>query len=213
LHWAARNGHLHVCRWLADECGLDVDHPTADGTTAFHWAVWQGHMEVCRWATTAAFLLQRSASKVDAGSVECCTGCARCEHEQRERGGCGRRWLVEEAGADFRSLNRYGCNAGQWAAQTDDVAMCAWLRRVGLDLKLLNHNGHSCLHKAAVKGRRRVCEWLVAEGDLRAEHMRPDQDGNTPAQMARLEGHTQLADWLELAAASSPSTGASGRRP
>jgi hypothetical protein len=50
-----------------------------------------------------------------------------------------------EAGADFRSLNSYGCNAAQWAAQTDDLAMCAWLQSVGLDLTLLNHNGHSAL--------------------------------------------------------------------
>ena len=54
-----------------------------------------------------------------------------------------------------------------------------------------------------MKGRRAVCEWLVEEGKLGAAHMQADEDGNTPAHMARLEGFTQLATWLELAAAQS----------
>lgn len=31
---------------------------------------------------------------------------------------------------------------------------------------------------------------------LGAAHMGPDGDGNTPAEMARLEGHAELSDWL-----------------
>ena len=72
-----------------------------------------------------------------------------------------------------------------------------------LDVALLNHNGHSAVHKAAVKGRRDVCEWLLssAGGRLGAAHLGADGDGNTPALMARLEGFDALAGWLDEEAA------------
>ena len=55
------------------------------------------------------------------------------------------------------------------------------------------------LHKAAIKGRRAVCEWLLSPegGGLGEQHLRADGDGNTPARMARAEGFEELADYLE----------------
>jgi hypothetical protein len=42
-----------------------------------------------------------------------------------------------------------------------------------------------------------VCEWLLSpEVGLGARQLQADGDGNTPSLMARLEGHTALADWL-----------------
>ena len=54
-----------------------------------------------------------------------------------------------------------------------------------------------------MKGRRDVCEWLLAEdgGGLGARHLAADGDGNTPALMARLEGFDELSEWLDDAAA------------
>lgn len=34
------------------------------------------------------------------------------------------------------------------------------------------------------------------EVGLGPDQMKPDQDGNTPSEMARLEGHLELAGWL-----------------
>lgn len=109
------------------------------------------------------------------------------------------KWMVYLGGCDFASTNSFGCNAIQWAAQTDDLAMCRWLSAIGLDVRVVNSNGHSALHKAASKGRRAVCAWLLNEEGLREEHMRADGDGNTPAVMARLEGFVGLAAELEAA--------------
>jgi ankyrin repeat protein len=80
--------------------------------------------------------------------------------------------------------------------------MCRYLQDIGLDLGLLNDNGHSALHKAAVKGQQSVCTWLLSTGGggLGAAHMRADGDGNTPAEMARLEGYIELGRWLEAEA-------------
>lgn len=91
LHWAARNGHLEMCRWLVAR-GADANAPTNDGTRPLHWAVWRGQLAVCHW-------------------------------------------LIEEAGADLHVINSFGCNAIQWAAQsdaTDDLVMCRWLLRRAL---------------------------------------------------------------------------------
>ena len=111
-------------------------------------------------------------------------------------------WLVDEAGADLHAINEFGCNAIQWAAQsdlTDGLLMCRWLQTRSLDIGLLNHNQHSAVHKAAVKGNRAVCEWLLGpEVRLGAVHMQPDADGNSPSVMARLEGYRDLGAWLEL---------------
>jgi len=59
-------------------------------------------------------------------------------------------YLVDEAGCDFRATNSFGCNATQFAAQEGSVAMLRFLRGVGLDVGVVNHNGHSALHKASV---------------------------------------------------------------
>ena len=78
--------------------------------------------------------------------------------------------------------------------------MCEWLQARGLDIGVLNCNGHSALHKAAVKGNAQICEWLLGEGRLGLHHLAADGDGNTPALMARLDGHERLAEDLDAAA-------------
>ena len=80
--------------------------------------------------------------------------------------------------------------------------MCRWLACRGLDLTLRNRNGHSAVHKAAVKGNAAACAWLLGEGGLGRDHMRPDGDGNTPSRMARAEGFAELAEWLAAREAS-----------
>lgn len=109
------------------------------------------------------------------------------------------KWLVYEAGCSLAHCNSFGCNAMQWAAQTDSLDMCRWLAASGLDIGVINNNGHSALHKAAIKGQSRVCGWLLNEECLGLKHLQADRDGNTPAVMARLEGHTDLADALDSA--------------
>jgi ankyrin repeat protein len=111
------------------------------------------------------------------------------------------KWLVYSAGCDFGHTNEFGCNAIQWVAQTDNLDICRWLSAIGLDLSILNRNGHSALHKAASKGQARVCEWLLNEECLGLQHLRPDQDGNTPAAIARMEGYAELAEALDAAVA------------
>ena len=173
LHYAARNGRISVARWLVRDHAADANAASADGTVPLHWAVWRGELAMCKF-------------------------------------------LIHEAGADLSAVNKFGCNAIQWAAMTDgkNLRMCRWLQAQGLNLKIINCNGHSALHKAAVKGRHAVCEWLLrpdvderyalvgvdedigGAGLLPQQHMLPDAEGNTPSELARLEGFDELAQWL-----------------
>ena len=170
-----------------------------DGRNAMHWAARNGQTEICEWLWGSHGVDVNHPTKdgttpfhwaVWQGHLDTC------------------RWLVDVAGADWSTLNSFGCNAVQWAAQcarggSAGVEACAWLRAKGLNLGVLNRNGHSALHKAALKGHAAVCEWLLADGAngadggcLGREHMRADRQGNTPASMARDEGFEELAHWL-----------------
>ncbi len=78
------------------------------------------------------------------------------------------KWLVEVARCDLHKLNAFGCNASQWGALNGDVNMLKLLQAYGLDLGLLNHNGHSAIHKAAVNGRLAACQWLLGRLEERS---------------------------------------------
>ena len=191
LMWAAGSGHLQVCKYLVEVLGVPPGQvQQKDGRTALHWAARNGHLQVCRW-------LVRCGISPDVRTHD---GTAPLHWAvwQRRLDVC--RWLVDEAGADLHAQNSFGCNAFQWAAQTasDDLKMAKWLLVAGLDPTLLNRNGHSAVHKAAVKGHRRICEWLLSdEVGLGAAHLKADQDGNTPARMAAFEGFDELARYLQ----------------
>ena len=62
LLWAAGGGHLAVCKFLVEECGVPVDsagtgasssstaskHALKRRRSALHWAARHGHLEVCK---------------------------------------------------------------------------------------------------------------------------------------------------------------------
>jgi hypothetical protein len=162
LHWAAGSGRLDACRFLVEECGMNAKgEQPRDGRSAMHWGARNGRTAVCQWLRTQHGIDVNSPTRdgttpfhwaVWQGHLDTC------------------RWLVD-AGADWSTLNSFGCNAVQWSAQAGDVATCQYLRDLGLDLTLLNNNGHSALHKAAMKGRKEACEWLVCVAGLSLPHM------------------------------------------
>lgn len=189
LLWAAGAGALDACVLLVDECGVDPrGAQQKDGRSALHWAARNGQLAVCRW------LVLEKGVCVDTPTHD---GTVALHWAVWQRQWAVVRWLLGEGGADLHATNSFGCNSIQWAAQSGDVPMCAFLRARGLDVGCLNCNGHSALHKAAIKGHADVCAWLVHTARLGLEHMQADEGGHTPARMARCDGHAELADWLE----------------
>ena len=198
LHWAARNGHVDVCRWLVSR-GAPPDARTRDGTTPLHWAVWRGELDA------ASYLLDEAAADLHALNDYGCNAaratdplCARPELSRSLPS-----TTLANGTPPIPSHHRR--RQVQWAAQSDvseGLHVCRWLARRGLDLTLRNRNGHSAVHKAAVKGNAAACAWLLGEGGLGRDHLRPDGDGNTPSRMARAEGFAELAEWLAAREAS-----------
>ena len=187
LMWAAGGGHAEACAYLLD-IGVDATYAQPDGRTAIMWAARNGHLHICQLLEQRAPGVAQAATKDGTTALHwaCWQGhILVCE------------WLVDGAECDLHALNLYGCNASQWAAQSGDIAMLSWLLDRGLDVGIINHNGHSALHKAAIKGKGEACEWLLTTAHLGARHMGADSDGNTPQRMAAAEGHLGLAAALD----------------
>jgi hypothetical protein len=72
------------------------------------------------------------------------------------------RWLVRQGHCDVNRKNCFGCNASQWGAIAGDLILCRFLRDSGVTMNLLNNNGHSVLHKAAIKGNTDILRWFLA---------------------------------------------------
>lgn len=49
LYLACQWGHLHVAKYLWDQCGADVHLVANDGMTCLHAAVYMGHQAVLEW--------------------------------------------------------------------------------------------------------------------------------------------------------------------
>ena len=72
--------------------------------------------------------------------------------------------------------------------------MCTWLLVIGVNLRVINAQGHSALHKAAFNGHGAVAAWLVRYGNLDVSVT--DKEGYTAAAVARERGHDWLASTL-----------------
>eukprot|EP00939_MAST-03C_sp_MAST-3C-sp1_P002991 g2991.t1 len=165
LHWACRNGHLAMAKWLMGNGATYAS--TFDGSTPFHWASWQGHRDVCRWI-------------VDTQGIE-----------------------------SARVQNKYRCNALHWCALRGDVENFAFVARTfGVEPLLANAQGHTTLHKAAWRGNLALLVFMRDEIGATAEDFgRSDNNGYTPADLARLGGYPAVKTWLEAEASRSTTTG------
>ena len=108
-------------------------------------------------------------------------------------------WLIEEGKCDINILNSFGCNASQWLSINGNVQLMNYFKSKGLNFHIINKNGHSALHKAAIKGNIDAIKWLLSSdgGNLGPLHMYPDDDGFTPYLFAKNNGHASLAELLE----------------
>ncbi|CAK0873053.1 unnamed protein product [Prorocentrum cordatum] len=191
LHWAAGSGHLAVCRWLVEECGLDPGKTNAKhhGRSALHWAARNGHEATCQW------LLQRVGNshvdvETDGGDTPLMLAAW-----QGHVGVCR---LLALARADVHHLNSWGCNAMHKAARMDgsssSLEMLKFLHERGCDPQLVNCNGHNALHKAAQHGSSAAVSWLFDEAGCRTRlAVTLDRDRNSPSALAYAAGYRGLA--------------------
>lgn len=103
-----------------------------------------------------------------------------------------------EGEVDARDSDR-GMTALAWAAAYGHAAVAAELLTAGADARAVDKAGNSVLHFAAGYGRAGVCQ-LLAERLLPADAESRNAAGQTPADVARINGHdvaTLLGQLLE----------------
>lgn len=195
LNWAAGEGNLSMVRFLIEDVGVDTHVLTGKPKRkrhSLHWAARNGREDVCQ------YLIFEQHTSPDVATEDGTTplhyACMMSKVEMAQ-------WLVDVAGANPNALNSFGCNASQWCALAGCVPLIRMLKTRGLDLGVLNRNGHSVLHKAAIKGQGDAIEYLIGpkeEGglELGLEYMRPDSDGFTPISFARANHYPALAKRL-----------------
>ena len=192
LHYAAGGGHTVLCAFLIDELGADVNVRVTtgrrDGRSALHWACRNGHCDTAQWLV---------AHGAEMRGTNDGTTPFHWAAWQGRRAVC--EWIIAEYGVErARATNAFGCNAFHWAALQNDVATCVFLHRLGVDATVLNHQGHSAVHKAAWRGAADVARWLRHSARLPASAFaQPDARGYRPSDIARLAQHDQLAAWLD----------------
>jgi len=100
-------------------------------------------------------------------------------------------------------VNKFGCNAALWCSQStkDGLEAIKWLESIGNDINCINFNGHSVLHKSAQRGNQHFCKWIICrfERSKAANSLSlisPDAENCCPSDLAGMEGHSQLAEWL-----------------
>jgi ankyrin repeat protein len=202
--WAAGGGHLPVCRYLAEECGVDARFDAQQsrrsyrGRTALHWAARNGRLRVLRW------LVEERGADVDATTHD---GTSAFDWAAWQGHLDCMKYLKARGCAVVGRANDHGCNAVMWCVQgAGGVECCRYLHGLGCAFDLVNRNGHSSVHKAAQRGKLDVCRWLLEGGELRGRitrerHLAPDGEGFTPSALAAVEGHDEVAAWLARAEA------------
>jgi len=208
LLWAAGGGYLDLVQYLIETVGCDPHFAQASqqtrrggrafqGRTALHWAARKGHLIVVKYLVEE-WNVDLEAETRDGTTAFCWA--AWQGHENILK-------YLHGRGCSSQSANMFGCNAALWASQgAGDASLLAWLESVGCSWKTaINHNGHGVLHKAAQRGRRDLVEWFAHE--LRLDTfpcsqilalIGPDSDKCIPSDLARMEGHEELATVLHL---------------
>jgi CubicO group peptidase (beta-lactamase class C family) len=102
------------------------------------------------------------------------------------------------AGADIEGLdlrtNKNGRRALNWAAVNDRADAIRLLLAKGAAIDAANKTGFTALHHAAEFGSRKAAEVLLAAGANRSIR---NSNGESPAEVARRNGHTDLAAAIE----------------
>ena len=222
LHYAAGNGHVEVCRFLLDDCGLEV-HATSHKTnrTALHWAARNGQEQVCRLLVTEFHAQVDCQAKGQVTPLQLAVW--KCHLETA-------RALVQ-MGANASFINAWGCSVAHWLGKCPEYAdsmvtimnmnmnmntattkdgikrtntsmvkdclleSCHWLfQTCQISYDVPNHHGQTPLHKAAFAGNLPVLEYLVEHLGVLDDTR--DHLGNFASDCAEHNSQTKTAQWL-----------------
>lgn len=206
LHYAARNGHIGVCRLLVERCGADSSPCCSrGGVSPLQLAVWQNRLGVVR------YLIEANRGK-----------CGRAKDVVLERNefNCGlmhwvglvprHRWRGDSTGRDNSERERCidveesGKSSSQGHDGGDDndgcgvLPLAAYLYSCGVPYHTTpsncNSQGHAPHHKAAWGGNLPLLRYFRDVHGVYDDA--PDNMGNYGADLARMKGHECVRRWL-----------------
>mmetsp|Transcript_34605 Transcript_34605/g.70678 ORF Transcript_34605/g.70678 Transcript_34605/m.70678 type:complete len:1015 (-) Transcript_34605:72-3116(-) len=188
FHWAASGGHLELCKLLVEHGANPHHKDKKSGRSALHWASRQGQLPVVIWLVESFQLEVDDVTKDGTSTLHLAIWGG--HHDSVAS------WLYDN-GADLHRLNSWRCNAAHFAALAGNLDSLKWLMSLGLDLSNVNNQGHNALHKAAYGGHQSLCEWLQDEPcSLDRSASIADVRGQTPVDLAKKAGFSDLAMWL-----------------
>ncbi len=176
LHYACRNGHLHVVQYLLELQVMAVDIASGDGTTPLHLACYGGHFEVIRY-----LIEDRKADIFKTNDWGCGIG----------------HWVAMSIQSDHEKL----IAILNYIKESRKVGPAKSFDIFGRTQK----QGHSSVHKAAQKQNRKIIEWLmkVAKSGNWTEKQKiaagaEDMGGNKPSTIwSQMGGSTEFSDRMK----------------
>ncbi|GFH53013.1 hypothetical protein CTEN210_09489 [Chaetoceros tenuissimus] len=201
LHWCSGQGCAELVSYMIKDLGVNPNQPQKGkrsfrGRTPLHWASRNGHLHIVE------FLVSNGAD-VDAttgdGTTAFCLAAWQNNVDIMK--------FLYSRGAHVTKMNIFGCNAVLWSAQsaTGGLETLQWLKEIGLNMSLVNSNGHALLHKSAQRGKFQVCRWIFEQNSSHddenilmnmVEQIAPDAENCCPSDLAGMEGFEDLACWL-----------------
>jgi len=122
------------------------------GRLPLHWAARHGHVGVVK------YLLRTAQADVDGKSNDDTTPL----HLACYAGHMELAKLLIDFGADPHAVNTYGCGCAHWVAMGGSVELAGWLNdEVGVSFSQKQREGHTPLHKAVIKGKGSMVNYLV----------------------------------------------------
>ena len=183
---ACYDGHLDVCRWLADRFGLTAADARRRNNYALLCAAQNGHLAVCQWLVERFHLSAYDMRK----DHNCALGFAA---QFGHLAVC--QWFTQQyslTAGDARSVNNY---ALRYAAGNGHLEVCQWLvETFSLTASDARTDHNYALRWAAQDGHLEVCRWLTERFNLTAEDARADN--NYALRHAAQDGHLEVCRWL-----------------
>eukprot|EP00927_Polykrikos_kofoidii_P045548 TRINITY_DN39566_c0_g1_i1.p1 TRINITY_DN39566_c0_g1~~TRINITY_DN39566_c0_g1_i1.p1 ORF type:complete len:639 (+),score=117.23 TRINITY_DN39566_c0_g1_i1:247-2163(+) len=175
LDFAAGSGHVTALSALLPAALASGQRAgRRDGRTPLHWAARKGHADAVRFLlalpqTQAEQLLGPGGPDISAAEGTTPLMLAAFGNHVE----VAKLLASEEYGADLTRRNGWGCDVTHFAAMGDAIDTCRWLAALrddeghaAISFAREQKEGHTALHKAAMKGAIGVCRFLIDEGGL-----------------------------------------------
>jgi ankyrin repeat protein len=182
LHWAVENDYPSLVRVLLDHGCDPSPHTAFYEHTPLHWAADHGHTSIAEMLIEAGAEIE---ARTNGGWTPLHTAVAQNASEVVG--------LLLEKGADIDAQNDSDETVLHFVQNTDPQLYTFLLENTE-DADPRDEHGATPMTYAAAHGRIDLVELLMDHG---ASTQSVDRYGNSPADMARQEGHRSLADFIE----------------